>query len=119
MHVKTLSICILFSLLLMILFVLINYPYYKITHGDNVRRILARTILLNSIAIIVGWLPAVYFWPEFSLKFLLPFTCAVAAFACVGSRFIYQEIVPENLAKSIIEIIERNAKEKQKNKQNF
>jgi hypothetical protein len=112
MHYKQFFICVAFSFILMVLFVLINLPYYRITYGDKAIRIILRTILLNTLAIIIAWIPVVYFWPDFSFRILLPFICAIGGLGCVGSRFIYHEIVPETLAKSIIEIVERNVKEK-------
>lgn len=112
MDLRTYLLCILFSIILMVLFVLINYPYYKNSYGIRTNGIILRTVLLNCMAILIGWAPVVHFWPEFSLKFLLPFTCIIGALGCVGSRFIYHEIVPEELAKRLIEIIEKKAVEK-------
>jgi hypothetical protein len=112
MNFKELFICVAFSFFLMVLFILINLPYYRITYGDKAIRIVMRTILLNSLAIVISWIPVVHFWPEFSLRILLPFICTIGGLGCVGSRFIYHEIVPETLAKSILETVERNAKEK-------
>jgi hypothetical protein len=112
MDFKTFFICVFFSLLLMALFVFINIPYYKVTHGEKAMRIALRAIMLNSAAIVIGWSPVVFLWPQFSYKFLLPFVCALGALGCVGSRFIYHEIIPESLAQSLIEIVERKAKEK-------
>jgi hypothetical protein len=111
MNYQHLIICIGFSVVLMVLFVLINFPYYKLTYGEKTNKTVIRTVLLNSLAIIISWLPVMYFWPEFSYTILLPFVCVVAGLGCVGSRFIYHEIIPETLAKSIIEIVERKSKE--------
>jgi hypothetical protein len=47
----------------------------------------------------------------FSKKFLMPFACVIGALGCVGSRFIYHEIIPDELAKRIIEVIERRKSE--------
>ncbi|MGE5402218.1 MAG: hypothetical protein ACM3S2_17605 [Ignavibacteriales bacterium] len=107
MDIKTYLICVAFTVVLMILFVFINFPYYKITYGTRARRIVTRTIFLNALAILIGWAPVVYFWPEFSLKYLLPFACTLGALGCVGSRFLYTEIIPDELAKTMIELIER------------
>ncbi|MCU7495490.1 MAG: hypothetical protein HF314_17840 [Ignavibacteria bacterium] len=109
MDVKTYLICVAFTVALMVLFVFINFPYYRITYGSRAGRIAIRTILLNTLAIFIGWAPVVYFWAEFSLKYLLPFACTLGALGCVGSRFLYTEIIPEELAKTMLEIIERRA----------
>lgn len=112
MDIKTYLTCVAFTVALMILFVFINFPYYKITYGTKSRQIVLRTIILNTLAILIGWAPVVYFWAEFSLKYLLPFACTLGALGCVGSRFLYTEIIPEELAKTIIEIIERRSSSK-------
>ncbi|MGE5681340.1 MAG: hypothetical protein ACM34K_10725 [Bacillota bacterium] len=109
MDIKTYLICAAFTAALMVLFVFINFPYYKITYGAKAKKIVVRTILLNTLAILIGWAPVVYFWAEFSLKYLLPFACTLGALGCVGSRFLYTEIIPEELAKTILEIIERRS----------
>lgn len=101
--------CIALSIVLMILFVLINFPYYRISYGAQSKSIVFRTVLLNSLAIVIGWGPVVAFWPDVSLKVLFPVTGIVGALGCVGSRFIYTEIIPRELAESMIEIIERKA----------
>ncbi|MGE5350602.1 MAG: hypothetical protein ACM3P0_00865 [Acidobacteriota bacterium] len=111
MEIKTYLICVAFTVALMVLFVLINFPYYKITYGSRAGKIAIRTVSLNTLAILIGWAPVVYFWPEFSLKYLLPFACTLGALGCVGSRFLYTEIIPEELAKTMIEIIERRTQE--------
>ncbi|MBI4911267.1 MAG: hypothetical protein HY823_00880 [Acidobacteria bacterium] len=103
--------CFAFSEALMVLFVLVNYPYYKICYGSRIRSVLVRTVFLNSLAILVGWAPVVYFWPGFSQKYLLPLACVVGALGCVGSRFIYQEIIPEALAGRLVEFMERRSRE--------
>jgi len=110
LNVKVYLLCIGFSIVLMVLFILINYPYYQTSYGKRTKEIVLRTVVLNSLAIFVGWAPVVYLWPTFSYKFLLPFTCILGALGCVGSRFIYHEIVPEELAKRLIELIEQNNK---------
>jgi hypothetical protein len=92
----------------MSLFILINYPYYSITYGKNTNKIIVRTFLLNSVAILIGWFPVVFYWPNFSQKFLLPAICVIGALGCVGSRFLYQELIPEELAKVLIEYIDKN-----------
>jgi hypothetical protein len=103
---KIYGLCVLFSSALMLLFVFVNYPYYKNSYGNKTRTIVYRTVLLNLCAILIGWVPVVHFWPQFSFKFLLPFACIAGALGCVGSRFIYHEIIPEELAKRLVEIIE-------------
>jgi hypothetical protein len=112
MDLSIYGLCVIFSEALMILFIMINYPYYKISYGEKAGRIVGRTILLNSLAIIIGWGPAVYFWPDFSQKFLLPAACILGALGCVASRFIYQEIIPKELAETIIQIIKNKEREK-------
>ncbi len=107
------SLSVSFSTALMVLFVFINYPYYKLSHGDKAQQIVIRTILLNSLAILIGWGPAVYFWPNASQKFLLPAAAILGALGCVGSRFIYPEIVPRELAKAMIELMERKIQERE------
>lgn len=109
MDLRIYLICVAFTVALMVLFVFINFPYYRITYGSKAGRIATRTIFLNTLAIFIGWAPVVYFWPEFSLKYLLPFACTLGALGCVGSRFLYTEIIPEELAKTMLEIIERRA----------
>jgi hypothetical protein len=106
-HFKIYFICTLFSAALMALFVFINLPYYKSCYGGKTTPIVLRTLLLNTAAICIGWAPVVYLWPSFSLKFLLPFACILGALGCVGSRFIYNEILPEELARRLIELIEQ------------
>lgn len=91
----------------MILFVLINYPYYKMIYGSRARAIIQRTILLNALAICIGWIPVVKFWPEFSSKFLLSAAGIIGALACASSRFIYREVIPEELGKTLLELLER------------
>jgi hypothetical protein len=114
MDIKVYSICVFFTEALMILFVFINFPYYKISYGRKAKKIMTRTIVLNTLALLIGWGPAVYFWPEFSQKYLLPAACILGALGCVGSRFIYQEIIPDELAETIIDLIERKKKEEGK-----
>ncbi|MCU7500477.1 MAG: hypothetical protein HF300_13505 [Ignavibacteria bacterium] len=109
MEIRIYLICVAFTTALMVLFVFINFPYYKITYGIRAGKIAIRTVFLNTLAIFIGWAPVVYFWPEFSLKYLLPFACTLGALGCVGSRFLYTEIIPEELAKTMLEIIERKA----------
>ena len=36
-------------------------------------------------------------------------SCVFGALACVGSRFIYSEIVPEQLAEQIVKLIREKA----------
>jgi len=105
--IKVYSICVGLSFVLMFLFVLINYPYYKITYGDLAIKIAIRAISLNLLAIAVGWGPLVYFWPKAALTVILPAGCVIGAIACVGSRFVYTEIVPEALVKAMVENIEK------------
>ncbi|KMQ50146.1 hypothetical protein CHISP_2916 [Chitinispirillum alkaliphilum] len=100
-------ICCLFSIVLMVLFVLVNYNYYQNISGGQVKKTLIRTIALNTVAIMVGWGPVAYLWPRFSLTVLLPVIGVVGALGCVGSRFIYPEIVPEALAQKLTEYIEK------------
>ena len=107
MDFQVFLICVSFSIVLMLLFVLINYPYYSLSYGSRSRSIILRTVLLNTAAIAVGWIPAVNFWPDFSKTVLLPAVCAIGTLSCVGSRFIYHEIVPEELGKTLLRIIER------------
>jgi hypothetical protein len=106
------AVCVGLSVVLMCLFVLINYPYYKITYGSQSIHIVTRAIFLNILAIAVGWGPVVYFWPEAALTVILPAGCVIGAFACVGSRFVYTEIVPEALVKAIVENIEKKVANK-------
>lgn len=103
-------ICIVITSALMILFVFINYPYYKMSHGEKAKRIVIRTIALNFVAILIGWGPVVFFWPMASLRYLLPLASIVGALGCVGSRFIYPEIVPKELAKTLVKLLEEKAK---------
>ena len=103
------AICSFFSIVLMILFVFINYPYYKSISGGQTKITILKTLLLNATAILIAWGPVVYLWSDFSIKFLLPFACIIGAFGCIGSRFIYPEIVPDALAKKIIEYIEKQS----------
>jgi hypothetical protein len=35
----------------------------------------------------------------------------IGALGCVGSRFLYHEIIPEELAKKLLELIQEKAKE--------
>ena len=91
----------------MVLFVSINASYYRLCYGEKARKIIVRTLILNTIAIVIAWIPVVYFWQEFSMKILLPFACIVGGLGCVGSRFLYHEIVPEELAKKLIEMMEK------------
>ncbi|MFW5774889.1 MAG: hypothetical protein ACOCW2_01250 [Chitinivibrionales bacterium] len=100
-------ICVLFSTALMILFVLINIPYYRMCYGQKTTSIVMRTIGLNFLAILLGWFPVIYLWPQFSRQILLPLAGIVGALGCVGSRFIYHEIIPEELAKRLIELVEQ------------
>ncbi|MCU7491822.1 MAG: hypothetical protein HF312_19720 [Ignavibacteria bacterium] len=109
MEIRIYLICVAFTTALMVLFVFINFPYYKITYGIRAGKIAIRTVFLNTLAIFIGWAPVVYFWPEFSLKYLLPFACTLGALGCVGSRFLYTKIIPEELAKTMLEIIERKS----------
>jgi CDP-diglyceride synthetase len=111
MDLKVFSTCVAFSVALMILFILINYPYYKMSYGAKARGVILRTVLLNILAICIGWTPVVYFWPDFSKSYLLPAACVVGALGCVGSRFIYHEIVPEELGKTLLQLLERKRNE--------
>lgn len=95
----------------MVLFVLINYPYYKMSYGERAFRIVIRTILLNTLAILIGWGPVVFFWPEVSLKYLLPLASIIGALGCVGSRFIYPEIVPKELAKTLMQFLDKKRRD--------
>ena len=108
---KVFLLCTAVSIVLMVLFVLINYPYYKITYGEKANSIIVRTLGLNSAAIFIGWAPVVYFWPGFSLKYLLPFASIIGALGCVGSRFIYHELIPEELARKLLEMVEKRSGE--------
>ncbi len=94
----------------MLIFVAINYPYYRMAYGHRTRAILTRTIVLNTLAIAIGWAPLVVLWPEFSRKFALPAAAALGAIGGVGSRFIYPEIVPEELAKALVRLIDKESK---------
>jgi hypothetical protein len=107
MNWPTFLTCVLFSIALMVLFILINYPYYKMSYGPRAPIIIRRTILLNSLAIAIGWGPTVYFWPDFSRRYLLPAACIIGSLGCVSSRFIYHEIVPEELGRTLLELLER------------
>jgi len=109
---KVYAVCVGLSAVLMCLFVLINYPYYKITYGSQSIPIVIRAIILNIVAIAVGWSPTVYFWPNAALTVILPAGCVIGAFACVGSRFVYTEIVPEALVKAIVDKIEKDVAKK-------
>ena len=109
MNFKAYFVCIGPSIVLMILFVFINISYYQIMYGVKTRDFLIRTISLNILAILVGWFPVLYFWPDFSVKYLMPTSCVFGALACVGSRFIYSEIVPEQLAEQIVKLIRDKA----------
>ena len=111
MNLKVFSICVIFSVALMILFILINYPYYRMSYGAKAKGIILRTVSLNILAICIGWTPVVYFWPGFSIKYLLPAACVIGALGCVGSRFIYHEIVPEELGKTLLQLLERKRSE--------
>jgi hypothetical protein len=93
----------------MLIFLAINYPYYKMAYGARTKSILTRTILLNMLAIAIGWAPLVVLWPEFAKKYALPCAAALGAIGGVGSRFIYPEIVPDELAKALLRVIEREA----------
>ncbi len=117
-NIEIYSVCSGLSIILMVLFVLINLPYYQTIYGNKTRKIVLRTIILNCLAIFVGWLPVVYLWPEFSKKFLLPSAGILGALGSVGSRFIYQQIVPDELAKKIAEIIARKTDENSNDKSN-
>lgn len=75
-------------------------------YGGKARNFLIRTISLNTLAILIGWFPVLYFWPDFSVKYLMTTSCVFSALACVGSRFIYSEIVPEQLAEQIVKLIQ-------------
>jgi hypothetical protein len=112
LNFKTFFVCISFSIALMVLFVLINSSYYKLCYGAKARTIITRTILLNTLAIVIAWLPMVYFWQEFSMKILLPVACIVGGLGCVGSRFLYHEIVPDELAKKLVEFMEKRVETK-------
>ena len=109
----TFLICVSVSVALMLLFLMINFPYYRLTYGKRASRIVFRTFLLNSAAIVLGWAPVVYFWPVFSLRYLLPFASIIGALGCVGSRFIYHELIPEELARSLLDLLESRFREKQ------
>ncbi|MGE5445073.1 MAG: hypothetical protein ACM3SR_10810 [Ignavibacteriales bacterium] len=111
MNLKVFSICVIFSVALMVLFILINYAYYKMSYGAKAKGIILRTVLLNILAICIGWTPVVYFWPAFSIKYMLPAACVIGALGCVGSRFIYHEIVPEELGKTLLQLLERRRSE--------
>ncbi len=111
---KSYLICSLFSIVLMILFVFVNYTYYKNISGNRVTKTLVRTISINTVAILIGWGPVTYLWPKFSITILLPFVCLIGAIGCVGSRFVYPEIVPEALAQKITEHIEAKLVSKEK-----
>jgi len=78
-------------------------------YGKKIKVFLIRTISLNILAILIGWFPVVFFWPELSLKYLMPASCVFGAIACVGSRFIYSEIIPDQLAEQILKIIKEKA----------
>ncbi|MDG5816071.1 hypothetical protein QA601_13340 [Chitinispirillales bacterium ANBcel5] len=106
------AICVSVSIVLMVLFVFINHPYYKLTYGQKASRIITRTLLLNSAALLIGWAPVVHFWPTFSLRYLLPFASIIGALGCVGSRFIYHELIPEELARRLLELVEEKSKER-------
>ncbi|UCH85038.1 MAG: hypothetical protein JSW50_04940 [Candidatus Latescibacterota bacterium] len=110
MDIKLFFLCFGVSTVLMLIFVAINYPYYRMAYGDRTKAILTRTILLNTLAIAIGWAPVVVLWPEFSKKFALPCASALGAIGGVGSRFIYPEIVPEELAKALVKLIERESR---------
>lgn len=108
---KTFIICFSPSFLLMLIFVLVNLPYYKRVYGSKLVSNLIRTILLNTVAIIIGWFPVVYLWSKFSIQFLLPASCIFGAIAVVGSRFIYHEFVPENLVKELLIELKKESSE--------
>ncbi|MEJ2719631.1 MAG: hypothetical protein P8181_00640 [bacterium] len=110
MDVNRFLLCFSVSTLLMLIFVAINYQYYRMAYGDRTRAIVTRTILLNTLAIAIGWAPLVALWPEFSKKFALPAASALGAIGCVGSRFIYPQIVPEELARSVVQLIEKEVR---------
>ncbi len=118
MDLSSYFICILPSIALMVLFVFINLSYYQIMYGKKIKAFLIRTIFLNTLAILIGWFPVVYFWADFSVKYLLPGSCIFGALGCVGSRFIYSEVVPaqlaEQVAKLIREKVEKESEEKEK-----
>lgn len=118
MDLNSYFICILPSIALMVLFVFINLSYYQIMYGKKIKAFLIRTIFLNTLAILIGWFPVVYFWADFSVKYLLSGSCIFGALGCVGSRFIYSEVVPaqlaEQVAKLIREKVEKENKEKEK-----
>ena len=109
MNLRAYCVCIGPSIVLMILFVFINISYYQIMYGVKTRNFLTRTISLNTLAILIGWFPVLYFWPDFSVKYLMPTSYVFGALACVGSRFIYSEIVPEQLAEQIVKLIREKA----------
>ncbi|MBM3241524.1 hypothetical protein FJZ31_35020 [Candidatus Poribacteria bacterium] len=117
MNFKVYLECVAFSVGLMALFVLINFPYYKMSYGEKTKQTILRTIILNCVAILIGWGPVVYYWSNFSLKFLLPAACILGALGCVGSRFIYHEILPKELAETMIELLERKIREDSVQKQ--
>jgi hypothetical protein len=109
LHVKLFLLCFGVSTVLMLIFVAINYPYYKMVYGVRTKSILTRTVLLNTLAIAIGWAPLVVLWPEFSRKYALPCAAALGAIGGVGSRFVYPEIVPDELAKALVRLMEREA----------
>ena len=110
MDIKLFLLCFGVSTVLMLIFVAINYPYYRMAYGDRTKVILTRTILLNTLAIAIGWAPLVVLWPEFSKKIALPLASALGALGGVGSRFIYPEIIPEELARTLVQLIEQQSR---------
>ena len=110
MNITLFLLCFGVSTVLMLIFVAINYHYYSMAYGDRTRAIVTRTVLLNTLAIAVGWAPLVVLWPEFSKNYVLPFASALGALGGVGSRFIYPEIIPEELAKTLVRLIERESR---------
>ena len=110
LDVKLFFLCFGVSTVLILIFVAINYPYYRMAYGARTRGILTRTVLLNMLAIAIGWAPLVVLWPEFAMKYALPCAAALGAIGGVGSRFIYPEIVPDELAKALVRLIERESR---------
>tara|TARA_B100000315_G_C14329418_1_gene474576 strand:- start:215 stop:565 length:351 start_codon:yes stop_codon:yes gene_type:complete len=109
---KSYLICIGPSIALMMLFVSVNISYYQVMYGKKMYRYLARTVLLNTLAILIGWFPMVLFWTELAVKTVMPISCIFGAIACVGSRFIYTEIIPSQLAEQIVKLIKRDIEKK-------
>ena len=112
MNVGLFLLCFGVSTALMLIFVAINYPYYQMSYGDRTKAILTRTVLLNTLAIAIGWAPMVILWPEFSKKFVLPAASILGALGGLGSRFIYPEIIPQALAKTLVRLMEEKSRDR-------